>query len=142
MVSKVRQDALKIVQRVRQLQAEARQNKIVSLAERRAKSANPNLANLSRQSRLTIAGAPTAGCALGEPVDPEEAQHLAREFVRELVDVRLCRQVPGNLYAFDPATEYLFAVICMENLPHIGGTDYVAVSKATGEVRQLGSIGE
>jgi hypothetical protein len=63
-----------------------------------------------------------------------DATNLARKFLRRSLDVEFCVEVPEGIYAFNPDTEYLFAIVHGDDTQRAGGTEYLAVSKATGEV--------
>ena len=71
----------------------------------------------------------------------EHAIEFLRRRYRDSVELVPVDSLPTPVYAFDPAGWVLFAVI--EMFPsRLGGTEYVAVSRSTAEVRYLGHVGE
>jgi len=76
-------------------------------------------------------------------MDKNTARTLARNFLSEKITLTLHEMAPAGIafYNFNPVDEFLFSFKLGE-VPAIGGTDYIAVSKISGDVRYLGFLGE
>ena len=78
-------------------------------------------------------------------VNSDEASDRALEFLcrqyRESIRLTPVDSLPAPVYGFDPNGWHLFAVT--ERIAQrVGATHYVAVSQSTGEVRDLGRVGQ
>jgi len=74
-------------------------------------------------------------------MNQEDAEILARSFLAESIVLESCDTPPQAIYGFNPAEEYLFT-FQLDRGSYIGGSQYLAVSKESGEVRSLGFCGE
>jgi hypothetical protein len=74
-------------------------------------------------------------------MNKEEAEEIARDFLRKCIKLEYCENPPQGLYGFDPAKEIVFTFDLYEK-PYVGGANYVAVCRKTGIARYLGSFGE
>jgi len=76
-------------------------------------------------------------------MDKNTACTLARNFLSEKITLTLHETPPAGiaLYSFNPDDEFLFSYKLGE-VPAIGGTNYISVSKISGDVRYLGFLGE
>ena len=77
--------------------------------------------------------------------DRDAAKHLALEAIAGgilgKVEVVPVDSLPSGVYNFDPSGWQLFAVH-RRNEFRVGGGEYLGVNSETGEVRNLGIIGE
>jgi hypothetical protein len=77
--------------------------------------------------------------------DSIDARARAAEFMErrygESISIVPVESLPSPVYGFDPTGWRLFAVLDRK-ANKVGGTRYVAVSESTGEVRDLGHLGE
>jgi hypothetical protein len=84
---------------------------------------------------------------IGMSANPEESVNRALDFLchryRGLIKLEPVDSLPSpDVYGFNPNDWHLFAIL--ERFPSqflFGGTEYVAVSRSSGEVRYLGRIG-
>jgi len=74
-------------------------------------------------------------------MDKKDAEILARSSLAESIVLEYCATPPQAIYGFIPAEEYLFTYQPDWGW-YIGGSQYLAVSKESGEVRHLGFCGE
>jgi sorbitol-specific phosphotransferase system component IIA len=76
-------------------------------------------------------------------MDKNTACTLARNFLSEKIALTFHETPPAELalYNFKPDDEFLFSYK-LGGVQAIGGTDYIAVSKVSGGVRELGFLGE
>lgn len=74
-------------------------------------------------------------------ISPIDAAVLAFRYMQRFLKVTLCYEVPQGLYGFNMEAEYLFAVE-HSDVPTLGSTEYLGVSKVTGQVRLIGRAGE
>jgi len=74
-------------------------------------------------------------------MNQENALDAARKFLLNWIDVKACDKPPEGLYGYDSLKDFLFRVERKDGL-YLGGTTYLAVSKATGQVRNVGTVGE
>lgn len=75
-------------------------------------------------------------------MDENDAISLVREFIANRVKIDRCEKLPVAPYDIKtPQDSYIFR-ISMQQLPHVGACDYVAVSKTDGKVTYLGKMGE
>lgn len=71
-----------------------------------------------------------------------EAENLARAFLSEKIEIK--GTAPSNnlaLYNFNAAEEVLFR-FQLFGRPSMGSSEYIAVSRNTGQVRYIGHCGE
>ena len=74
-------------------------------------------------------------------MDETEAKKIAHRFLCERIELEYCSGPPPGLYNFNPADELLFS-FSLFGTSSIGSSEYVSISRATGEVRYLGHRGE
>ena len=70
-----------------------------------------------------------------------QALQIARDHLRNWIDLKPCDSPRGNLYGFDPDKEHLFEIVYGPALSMIGNPGYLAVSRGTGNVRHLQGMG-
>jgi hypothetical protein len=76
-------------------------------------------------------------------MDEDAAMKLAREFLAYHIQLTFHKVPPPgvHLYGFNPDDEYLFSYgLAYPRM--IGGSNYISVSRISGEVRYLGFAGE
>ncbi len=76
-------------------------------------------------------------------MDEKSAITIVRNYLSEKIELT-CHEKPPDgisLWDFNPAEELLF-IYRLDGQPAFGGTDYIAVSRITGTVRELGFLGE
>jgi hypothetical protein len=74
-------------------------------------------------------------------ISVDAAMAIAHGFFSQEVEVVHCKVAPKGLYMLDPDGEYYFAIHDLRVI-RLGGTQHVAVSKTTGQVRDCGWVGE
>jgi hypothetical protein len=74
-------------------------------------------------------------------MNEKEARELAIDFLSNRIGLVLCKEIPDGLYNFNSTDNYLFTFDLISQ-PHVGGTNYLSVSKTTGEVRFFENVGE
>lgn len=84
---------------------------------------------------------------MGEPMallDIAAARRLVREYVGQAKEVTACWQPPEGLYRAVPEDDdCIFYFAILDSKPaHVGGTPHVAVDRRTGEITDLGRLGE
>ena len=78
-----------------------------------------------------------------ENITENEAIRFATEHVCQRIKLELLREIPPTcaLYGYDPLMEFLVSYsLSRDN--QVGGSNYLAVSKNDGSVRNLGFSGE
>ena len=77
-------------------------------------------------------------------MNPDEAKEGATDALlarlRDALQLELVEGLPSPAYGFNPDGWMLFRV--NDGARRLGGTEYVAVRRETGEVRFLGPLGE
>ena len=71
----------------------------------------------------------------------KEAEKLVRKHLADQIGIHFHPKPHVAIYGFDPEENYLFS-FGLSSPSMVGGDNYIAVSKATGEVRVLGTIGD
>ena len=71
----------------------------------------------------------------------KEAEKLVRNHLADQIRIEFHSKPPMPIYGFNPEENYLFS-FSLFGPPMVGGDNYIAVSKTTGEVRVLGRLGE
>jgi len=71
----------------------------------------------------------------------KEAERLVRKHLTYQVGIAYHQEPPVSIYNFNPEENFLFSY-CLFGPPIVGGSNYIAVSKATGELRILGRLGD
>jgi len=71
----------------------------------------------------------------------EEAEKLVRNHLADQIGIEYHQEPPVSIYNFNPEENFLFSY-CLFDPPMVGGSNYIAVSKVTGEVRILGRLGD
>ncbi|NQT61651.1 MAG: hypothetical protein HQ556_01725 [Candidatus Marinimicrobia bacterium] len=74
-------------------------------------------------------------------MNKQEAKKLACSFLTKSIELECSDKPPQALYGFNPAKDYLFTFQLFGS-SSIGSSQYLAVSRETGEVRYLGRFGE
>jgi hypothetical protein len=92
---------------------------------------------LEAHSGCKVVIAPKSAISTARPfVTVVDALQIAQSYAGHLVKVRVSVD-PGDLYGFDPASEYLF-VVRDPSPTRVGGSRYIAVSKRDGVAREAG----
>mgnify|MGYP006414197091 FL=1 len=71
----------------------------------------------------------------------KEAVKIVRKHLIYQVGIAYHQEPPVSIYGFNPEENYLFS-FSLFGPPMVGGDNYIAVSKATGEMRVLGRLGD
>ena len=71
----------------------------------------------------------------------KEAEDLVRKHLSDQIGIQFHPKPPIAIYGFNPEENYLFS-FGLSSPSMVGGDNYIAISKTTGEVRVLGSFGE
>ena len=71
----------------------------------------------------------------------KEAEKLVRKHLSDQIRIHFHPEPPVAIYGFNPEENYLFS-FGLSSPRMVGGDNYIAVSKATGEVRVLGTLGD
>jgi hypothetical protein len=71
----------------------------------------------------------------------KEAEKLVRKHLSDQIGIQYHPDPPVTIYGFNPEENLLFS-FSLFRPPMVGGSNYIAVSKATGEVRVLRMLGE
>ena len=76
-------------------------------------------------------------------MDEKSAITIVKNYLSEKIELTFHEKSPDgiSLWVFNPAKELLFSYR-LGGQPAIGGTDYIAVSRISGNVRELGFLGE
>lgn len=76
-------------------------------------------------------------------MDNEQAKRRAHEYLCSRIEITPCSVLPDYSipYEFDPDREYLFT-FRLSGHESLGGSEYIAVDRKSGEVRYLGFYGE
>ena len=76
-------------------------------------------------------------------MDNKNAIGILRDYLSKKIELTFHETPPGgiSLWNFNPAEALLFSYRLGVQLS-IGGTDYIAVSRISGNVRELGFLGE
>jgi hypothetical protein len=76
-------------------------------------------------------------------MDKKSTIAIVRNYLSKKIELTIHEKPPDgiSLWDFNPAKELLFSYRLGGQLP-IGGTDYIAVSRISGNVRELGFLGE
>ena len=74
-------------------------------------------------------------------MDIPAAQRKACAFLSEHIELERCTEPLTELYGFNPSEEVLFR-FKLFGRSKVGSSEYVGVSKKTGEARYLGRLGE
>jgi hypothetical protein len=64
-----------------------------------------------------------------------------QKHLSDKIRIHFHSEPPVAIYGFNPEENFLFSY-CLFGPPIVGGSNYIAVSKATGEVRVLGRLGD
>ena len=75
------------------------------------------------------------------PLDAERARELAQAFVGSEAELTLCDGTPAGLYLVS-VSECFYFLVARPNPCRVGGDECVSVSKVTGLVRSVGTVGE
>lgn len=70
-----------------------------------------------------------------------ESEQLVRIFLSNKIKIDYCPDPPDGLYGIDPNEEYLFTFRLFGHTG-VGGSEFVTISRTTGDVKYLGHIGE
>jgi len=70
-----------------------------------------------------------------------EAEKLVRKHLSDQIGIHFHPEPPGAIYGFNPKENFLFSY-SLFGPPMVGGDNYIAISKTTGEVRVLGRLGD
>ena len=74
-------------------------------------------------------------------MNKKEAEDLVRKHLSDQIRIDFYPKPPVVIYGFDPEENLLFSFgLFGPNM--VGGSNYIAISKTTGEVRTLGMMGE
>ena len=71
----------------------------------------------------------------------KEAEDLVRKHLADQIGIHFHPKPPVAIYGFNPEENYLFS-FGLSSPGMVGGDNYIAISKTTGEVRTLGTMGE
>ena len=71
----------------------------------------------------------------------KEAEDLVRKHLSDQIGIQFHSKPPVAIYNFNPEENYLFS-FGLSSPGMVGGDNYIAISKTTGEVRTLGTMGE
>ncbi|MBT6230595.1 MAG: hypothetical protein HOI47_28480 [Candidatus Scalindua sp.] len=71
----------------------------------------------------------------------KKAENLVRKHLSDQIRIVSYPEPPVVIYNFKPEENFLFS-FDLFGPPMVGGSNYIAVSKATGEVRVLGRLGD
>ena len=71
----------------------------------------------------------------------KEAMKIVRKHLIYQVGIAYRPDPPVAIYNFNPEENFLFSY-CLFGPPMVGGSNYIAISKSTGEVRVLGRLGD
>ena len=71
----------------------------------------------------------------------KEAEKLVRKHLADQIGIHFHPKPHVAIYGFDPEENYLFS-FGLSSPDMVGGSDYISISKTTGEVKILGTIGE
>jgi hypothetical protein len=71
----------------------------------------------------------------------KEAEKLVRNHLANQTGIEFHSKPPLAIYGFNPEENYLFS-FGLFGPPMVGGSNYIAVSKVTGEVRVLERLGD
>ncbi|MBT7021924.1 MAG: hypothetical protein HN967_12370 [Candidatus Marinimicrobia bacterium] len=71
----------------------------------------------------------------------KEAEKLVRKHLSDKIGIEYHTDPPVTIYGFNPEENFLFT-FGLFGPPMVGGDNYIAVSKATGELRILGRLGD
>ena len=71
----------------------------------------------------------------------KEAEDLVRKHLSDQIGIQYHPDPPVSIYNFNPEENYLFS-FGLSSPDMVGGSDYISMSKTTGEVKILGTIGE
>jgi hypothetical protein len=76
-------------------------------------------------------------------MEKKSAITIVRDYLSEKIELTFHEKPPDgiSLWDFNPAKELLFSYR-LGGQPAIGGIDYIAVSRITGNVTELGFLGE
>jgi len=74
-------------------------------------------------------------------MNESDASKIVHAYLCDHIRLEKYKEVPSGLFGFRPDDEYLFSFTLFGHQA-IGGSEYIAVSKATGSVRYLGFHGE
>jgi hypothetical protein len=74
-------------------------------------------------------------------MNKKEAEDLVRKHLSNQIGIEYHSKSPVPIYNFDPEENYLFS-FSLFGPPMVGGDNYIAISKTTGEVRVLGRLGD
>ena len=71
----------------------------------------------------------------------KEAEKLVRKHLSDKIGIEYHPDPPVAIYNFNPEENFLFS-FSISGPPMVGGSNYIAISKSTGEVRVLGRLGD
>ena len=71
----------------------------------------------------------------------KEAEDLVRKHLSDQIWIEYHTDQPVSIYGFNPEENFLFS-FSLFGPPMVGGDNYIAVSKTTGEVRVLRRLDE
>ena len=74
-------------------------------------------------------------------MNQQEAEKLVRKHLNYQVGIAYHQEPPVSIYNFNPEENFLFSY-SLFGPPMVDGSNYIAVSKTTGEVRVLGRLGD
>jgi hypothetical protein len=76
-------------------------------------------------------------------MDEKSAITIVRNYLSEKIELTFHEKPPDGISLWDfNLAEELLVSYRLGGQPTIGGTDYIAVSRITGNVRELGFLGE
>jgi hypothetical protein len=76
-------------------------------------------------------------------MDEKSAITIVRNYLSEKIELTFHEKSPDGISLWDfNLAEELLVSYRLGGQPTIGGTDYIAVSRITGNVRELGFLGE